>query len=232
MAVPSPLTRRSTVATLLVLTLVTGLVDAVSYLRLGRVFVANMTGNVVFLGFSINPRAGLSAVASIVAIVGFLLGALAGGRAATHLAHRARFWLITVFGVEAAILALVATLTEVGVLPFAAPGSYLTVAVLAVALGLQNSTVRHLGAPDLTTTVLTMTLTGLASDSVLAGGSGAKPHRRLGSVVAMLVGAALGACLLEISASVALALAAVLVALVAGLFAVGRPARELTSASS
>jgi hypothetical protein len=80
--------------------------------------------------------------------------------------------------------------------------------------------------------VLTMTLTGLASDSVLAGGPGAKPHRWLGSVVAMLVGAALGGCLLEIFAPVALAFAAVLVALVAGLFAVGRPARELTSASS
>ena len=59
---------------------VTGLVDAVSYLRLGRVFVANMTGNVVFLGFSADPRSGLSAAASVIAIAGFLLGALAGGR--------------------------------------------------------------------------------------------------------------------------------------------------------
>jgi hypothetical protein len=53
---------------------------------------------------------------------------------------------------------------------------------LAAALGIQNSTVRHLGAPDLTTTVLTLTLTGLIADSALAGGPGAKPHRRLGSV--------------------------------------------------
>jgi uncharacterized membrane protein YoaK (UPF0700 family) len=52
MAVPSPLKQRTTVAALLGLTVVTGLVDAVSYLRLGRVFVANMTGNVVFLGLS------------------------------------------------------------------------------------------------------------------------------------------------------------------------------------
>src|SRR5204863_2482161 len=86
MAVPSPLSSRQTVAALLTLTAVTGLVDAVSYLRLGRVFVANMTGNVVFLGYSANPHSGLSPAASVVAIAGFLLGALGGGRAAHALA--------------------------------------------------------------------------------------------------------------------------------------------------
>ena len=60
MAISSPLGRRQTVAALLTLTFVTGLVDAVSYLRLGHVFVANMTGNVVFLGFSVDPHSGLS----------------------------------------------------------------------------------------------------------------------------------------------------------------------------
>ncbi len=85
MAVSSPLSSRQTVAALLTLTAVTGLVDAVSYLRLGRVFVANMTGNVVFLGFSVYPHSGLSAIASLVAIGGFLLGALLGGAAATRL---------------------------------------------------------------------------------------------------------------------------------------------------
>ena len=86
MALSAPLGSRQTVAALLVLTAVTGLVDAVSYLRLGRVSVANMTGNVVFLGFSADPRSGLSPAASAIAITGFLLGALAGGRAAHALA--------------------------------------------------------------------------------------------------------------------------------------------------
>jgi hypothetical protein len=45
---------------LLLLTVVTGLVDAASYLKLGHVFVANMTGNVVFLGFAIAGAGGLS----------------------------------------------------------------------------------------------------------------------------------------------------------------------------
>ena len=61
------------------LTVVTGLVDAVSYLALGHVFVANMTGNVVFLGFAVAGAPGLSAPAALAA---FLIGASAGGRIA------------------------------------------------------------------------------------------------------------------------------------------------------
>jgi uncharacterized membrane protein YoaK (UPF0700 family) len=216
MAVPSPLTSRQTVTALLTLTAVTGLVDAVSYLRLGRVFVANMTGNVVFLGFSVDSHSGLSAIASIVAVAGFILGALAGGRAAHALAGaRPARWLATALTAEAAVLGLVAVLTATSALPFAGNGRLVTIAILGAALGLQNSTVRHLGAPDLTTTVLTLTLTGLAADSALAGGSGAKPARRLGSVAAMLGGAAAGAVILQWSPTAVIAIAAVLVAAVA-----------------
>ena len=219
MAIRSPLGARPTVAALLTLTAVTGLVDAVSYLRLGRVFVANMTGNVVFLGFSADPHSGLSAAASVTAIAGFVLGALAGGRAAhTLAAARPAHWLAGAFGAEAFILGMVALLAGTGVLPWAGPGRFATIAVLATALGVQNSTVRHLGAPDLTTTVLTLTLTGLTADSALARGPGARPHRRLGSVAAMLAGAAAGAGLLQWSPDAVIALAAGLVAIVGGTF--------------
>jgi uncharacterized membrane protein YoaK (UPF0700 family) len=215
MAISSPLGRRQTVAALLTLTFVTGLVDAVSYLRLGHVFVANMTGNVVFLGFSADPRSGLSAAASVIAIAGFVLGALAGGRAAHHLAARhLRGWLAGAFAAEALIIGAVAALAGVGLLPYAGDGRFATIAILAAALGVQNTTVRHLGAPDLTTTVLTLTLTGLAADSVLAGGPGARPHRRLGSVAVMLAGAAAGAGILQLSPTAVLAVAAILVAAV------------------
>jgi uncharacterized membrane protein YoaK (UPF0700 family) len=223
MAVSSPLTSRQTVAALLTLTAVTGLVDAVSYLRLGRVFVANMTGNVVFLGFTADPRSGLSAAASIIAIAGFVLGALVGGRAAHALAARPGRWLAIASAAEAVILGLVAVLTGTSVLPFAGDGRFATIALLAAALGVQNSTVRHLGAPDLTTTVLTLTLTGLASDSALAGGAGAKPHRRLGSVAAMLAGAAAGAGILQWSPVAVIAIAAALVAAVAAAFTTAIP---------
>ena len=119
---------------LLLLTVVTGLVDAASYLKLGHVFVANMTGNVVFLGFAIAGAGGLSIWASLVA-------------------------------------------------------------ALALAMGVQNATARRLAVPELTTTVLTMTLTGIAADSTLAGGGGSKIGRRLVAVAAMLVGALIGALL-------------------------------------
>jgi uncharacterized membrane protein YoaK (UPF0700 family) len=225
MAVTSPIGTRRTVAALLTLTAVTGLIDAVSYLRLGRVFVANMTGNVVFLGFSAYPNSGLSAVASLVAIGGFLIGALAGGWSSNRLDGRPRRWLGTEFAVEALIVAAVGALGAIGVLPLEPHGQYATIVLLGAALGLQNSTVRRLGAPDLTTTVLTMTLTGLAADSALAGGPGGIQYRRLGSVAAMLGGAAVGALLLRVSASAVIAIAAVLIAAVAATFSAPDGAR-------
>jgi uncharacterized protein DUF1275 len=97
-------------------------------------------------------------VASLIAIGGFLAGALAGGRLAARLADRPHRWLAVAIGAEASLLALVAILTTAGVLPFSGHGDYATV-VLAVALGVQNSTVRHFGVPDLTTAVLSLTLT-------------------------------------------------------------------------
>jgi len=144
MAIPSPLGTRQTVAALLTLTVVTGLVDAVSYLRLGHVFVANMTGNVVFLGFSVDPHSGLSAPSSLIAIAGFALGALAGGRTAHSLAGaNPGRWLGIALIAESIVLGIVAVLTGTGVLPFTGHGGLVTIALLAAALGVQNSTVRH-----------------------------------------------------------------------------------------
>jgi uncharacterized membrane protein YoaK (UPF0700 family) len=213
--------RRRTVAALLTLTAVTGLVDAVSYLRLGHVFAANMTGNVVFLGFSVVRSSGIDPVGPLVTIAAFLAGSLAGGRAGAQLDARPRTWLSAVFGTQAAVLAVVAALAGTGVLSTEGRRALVILAVLAATFGLQNATVRRLAAPDLTTTVLTLTLTGLAADSVLAGGKGAKPHRRVGSVLAMLGGAALGALLLQVTFAGVIALGAAAVAAVALLFGLG-----------
>ena len=214
-----PQSERTQVALLLILTAATGLVDAFSYLRLGHVFVANMTGNVVFLGLSLDSDSGLSAVASIVAIGGFLAGALLGGRFVKHLGRDPRRWLVSVFAVQAVLLAVMAIVVGRSTLSDRGALALITTVVLAGALGLQNATVRRLAARDLTTTVLTMTLTGLAADSILAGGAGQKPQRRLASVAAMLLGAAAGALLLRVTVAGVLVVAAVLVALVAVGFA-------------
>jgi uncharacterized membrane protein YoaK (UPF0700 family) len=234
MAVVSPLSATKTVTAMLALTAVTGLVDAVSYLRLGRVFVANMTGNVVFLGLSVYPHSGLQAGASATAIGAFIAGAFCAGWLASRLSHEARQWLLGALGIEATILAVVAILTDTGVLGFVGDVRYWTIAIFAVALGFHNGTARHFGVADLTTTVLTMALTGLSADSVYAGGPGAKPTRRIGSVLAMLVGALVGATLLRWSASAAIGLAALVVALVAASFALAEREvpRELEVGSS
>jgi len=179
---------------LLTLTVVTGLVDAVSYLGLGHVFVANMTGNVVFLGFAFAGAPGLSAPAALVSLGSFLTGALAGGRVggARPPAHRGRLLAVTT-GTQTA---LAAAATAVSAL---APGGhtgvrYALIVLLGLGMGLQNAVVRRLGVPDLTTTVLTLTLTGLAADSA-ATGSTSGTARRVLSVLAMFLGALTGAWL-------------------------------------
>jgi uncharacterized membrane protein YoaK (UPF0700 family) len=182
--------------TLLVLTATTGLVDAVAFLGLGHVFTANMTGNVVFLGFAIAGAKGLSVSASVLALVCFLGGALAGGRLAVAMEPRARRqWMVIATSVEAALLAG-AAVAAIGVPATGTFGSrWPIVALTAAAMGLRNATVRRLGAADLTTTVLTLTLTGLVADSSFAGGTNPRPVRRAGSVVAMFSGALVGAIL-------------------------------------
>ncbi|MFL4909858.1 DUF1275 family protein [Streptomyces sp. MMS24-I2-30] len=109
--------------------------------------------------------------------------------------------------------------------------AHVSIALLTLAAGLQNSTVRHFGVPDLNTSVLTLTLTALTADSALGGGQRAKVLRRAGSVAAMLGGAVVAAALLHVSAAAVAALAAVLVALVAAAFATGRSAVSAAEAA-
>ena len=178
---------------LVAMTLVTGLVDAFSYLVLGHVFVANMTGNVVFLGFALAGAHGFSISASLVALASFWCGALAGGRVAAQFGdHRGR-QLSTAAAIEAALLAAAVVVAALGASPIAGGYRYALIVVLAVAMGVQNATARRLAVPDLTTTVLTLTITGMAADSAIAGGKGSVAGRRLVAVLAMLVGALVGA---------------------------------------
>src|SRR5258708_6265217 len=178
-----------------VLTAVTGLVDAISYLQLGHVFVANMTGNVIFLGFAAAGAAGFSAAASLVATGAFLAGALVGGRLGSRVGrHRGRLIAYAMYNefilfVAALIFSLAVADTSTGA------ASFFLIGLLAIAMGLQNAAARRLAVPDLTTTVLTLTLTGLAADSRLAGGDGPRPMRRPAATATMLLGRAVGALL-------------------------------------
>ena len=184
---------------LLVLTFTTGLVDAVSYLGLGHVFTANMTGNIVFLGFGIAGSGGLPVLAPLISLAAFLLGAGGGGVLADRIGDRHRLHVARALAIEVSLLAAAAVLAAaVDIRPNTASAD-VVIALLAFAMGVRNATVRRIGVPDLTTTVLTMTLTGLAADSPLAGGTGKGSVRRIAAVVAMFGGALVGALLLKTS---------------------------------
>jgi uncharacterized membrane protein YoaK (UPF0700 family) len=186
-------------------TLLTGVVDAVSYIALGHVFVANMTGNVVLLGFALAGAPGLSVVASLVALAAFLAGAALGGLLTRRIAHRGAL-LRTAAGAEAALLA-VGLLGALGA-PEPVDGARRALVVVAVALamGVQTAAARRIAVPDLATTVLTLTLAALAVGVTGSGAGPAAAARRAGAVVAMFAGALAGG-LLTVRASPAAGMA-------------------------
>ncbi|MGA2431917.1 MAG: YoaK family protein [Acidimicrobiales bacterium] len=201
---------------LVVMTVVTGLVDAFSYLVLGHVFVANMTGNVVFLGFALAGAPGFSITASLAAVAAFVLGAGIGGRLyANGRAHRATL-LYRASAIQAVFL-LVGMVLALGV-TFPANGGYryALIGVMGVAMGIQNATARKLAVPDLTTTVLTLTITGMVADVGDVQSVGVANTRRLIAVLSMFVGGLVGAILVLHSALFSpLLIAAVAIAAVA-----------------
>jgi uncharacterized membrane protein YoaK (UPF0700 family) len=189
------------------LTLVTGVVDAVSFLGLGHIFTANMTGNVVFLGFAAVGAEGLSVARSAAALVAFAGGAIFAGRMEARMSSGPRLRAAgSAFAIEAALLLASAAVTATG-----RQGSlYALIVLTALAMGIRNGTIRKLGVPDLTTTVLTLGIAGLAADSSLAGGANPGWRRRAASVAAMFAGAALGAWLLRTSLALPLGIAGAL----------------------
>jgi uncharacterized membrane protein YoaK (UPF0700 family) len=212
---------------LLLLTVVTGLVDAFSYLVLGHVFVANMTGNVVFLAFALIGTKGFSVAASLLALGSFALGALGSGRFVAHLgARRGRMLAVSTAAESLFVLAATAVAWAVGDVG-SGVSRWVLILLLGMAAGLQNGTARRLAVPDLTTTVLTLTITGAAADSRLAGGTGSRIGRRGLSALAMFAGALAGALtVLHLDKALGLAFALLLlvpVAAVSGRLSRSRP---------
>src|SRR5256885_12840764 len=127
----------------------------------------------------------------------FLAGAVAGGRVAARLGTGPQpRWVATAFAVEAVLL-IAAALVAAGGTRAALPAVFGAIVLTALAMGVRNATVRKIALPDLTTTVLTLTLTGLAADSALAGGANPRAWRRAASVLSMFLGAAAGAPLVR-----------------------------------
>src|SRR5260221_829397 len=227
----SPTTEKVIPYALLGMTAVTGLVDAVSFLSLGRVFTANMTGNIVLLAFATAHVSGLSMARSLAALLAFLVGAVLGGRvmaranADSLIRFAAQAFLLEgafLFAASFCAIGYRSNLLEDSFQPFA------LIALTALAMGIRNAAVRKLAIPDLTTTVLTLTLAGIGADSSLANGNNPRLARRVASVAAMFLGAALGSVVIRYSLSAALALAATTSALCsAALFCLLRTSDKL-----
>lgn len=208
---------------LVILTFVAGLVDALSYLALGHVFVANVTGNIVFLGFAFAHAQGFVWWTSALTLATFMIGAFIGGRIIHYFgANRARHLLVST-SIQLAFVA--AALVGIYLLNQFAPEPsmggtdasaivrtaqpslnfptarhidlhiILLIVLLAPAMGIQNSAARKLSVPDLPTTALTMTLTGIIADTSAHGHEQSKLGRRAIVMLALALGALTGATL-------------------------------------
>jgi uncharacterized membrane protein YoaK (UPF0700 family) len=205
---------------LLTLTITTGVVDAVSYLGLGHVFTANMTGNVVLLGFGIAGTGGLPVVAPLVSLIAFVAGSATGSVLSSRIGERSPVPLAAPIAVEVMLVGVAAVLAAAIDVRTGRVSGDAIIAVLAFAMGVRNAAVRRIGVPDLTTTVLTMTITALAAETPLAVATGTSTGtsaarrsatvRRSAAVLTMLGGAVAGALLLKTSIWLALTAAAAL----------------------
>lgn len=178
-----------------VLTVLSGLLDAASYLGLGHVFTANMTGNVVILGFAAAGAPGFSAPACLASLGGFLVASAIAGRLSPMM-ETVRSQLLVALAVEAALLACACGVAAAN--GVSGRGSRYTVIVLAaLAMGMRNAQVRRINVAEMRTTVLTLTLTGLAFDLARGVITAQQLTRRTVSVVGMVLGAYVGALLLR-----------------------------------
>lgn len=228
----TPSVRSLATTALLLLTTATGVIDAVSYISLDRVFTGNMTGNVLFLGFALVGVADVPFLNNAVALTGFVCGSIVGGRivprGTAEVLPVASLWTL-VGGTAAAAVACVAW-WGVPDLPL---GALLAVtALLAALMGAQVAAAKPLGNTDITTVVVTSTLANLSRDSRLAGaprGANQAWRDRFMAVLTMGIGAALGALTIRLaSGAAALAVGLVLITAATGVLLLTRRAQQRT----
>jgi uncharacterized membrane protein YoaK (UPF0700 family) len=179
---------------LVLLTGVAGVVDALSILRIDDVFVANITGNIIFIGLALVGARGYSIVAPLIALACFLAGGVAAGACVPRpLTHRGRA------AYAAAVVQLVDLAIATGLFAVSShPGMvmrYALLAVLALGMGAKSAFVRFVGVPGLTTSVFTSTLTGLAAGVARGGLRDPGFAVRIMATLALLVGAVISAVL-------------------------------------
>ncbi|MCC3282176.1 YoaK family protein [Arthrobacter caoxuetaonis] len=216
---------------MLSLTFSTGVIDAVGYLGLDNVFTGNMTGNVVLLGMAFAGGTGLPVLRPALALVFFMLGAALAGR---MLRRGPEGWSGRI---SAALMIVASGITGLAVFTAVVDvqandvlGS-ITTSSMATLMGIQAATAKRLKVAEVTTVVVTSTITGLASDSRLAGGDSTFWARRALAIALIMAGAVAGAAALHVGLWLGLALSAVISTAVA-VFGYVRHHRELRTLPS
>ncbi len=193
-------------ALMLALTFSTGIVDAVGYLGLDRVFTGNMTGNVVILAMAVTGADGLPVLGPVLALLGFAGGAALGGRL---LRRFGAGWSVATTRVLAGVTVCLAALTVLLAVPgLDEPRRLVVTTLLGAAMGAQAAAARQVAVKDVTTVVVTSTITALSADSFLGNGSGSHWRRRGTAVLMIMLGALAGALLLRVHLALGPALAA------------------------
>jgi uncharacterized membrane protein YoaK (UPF0700 family) len=200
---------------MMVLTFVTGMLDAVGYLGLDRIFTGNMTGNIVILGMGVAAEDSLPVAGPAIALGAYVLGAAVAGRLV--LRHKP-VWkpvVTAVFVVSACAMTAAATILALFHVSGPSALGIAVAASIAMLMGAQAATARALAVADMTTVVVTSTITAYAAETLFNPGLGWLTHRRLWAVLAIFAGAVTGALLMKIDISVPVYLAAGATAVVA-----------------
>ena len=200
---------------MMVLTFVTGLLDAVGYLGLDRIFTGNMTGNIVILGMGLAGADDLPVVGPLAALGAYVVGAAVAGRLLRR--HRSEWVPIVtaIFTVNAGVLTAVATILATCQIAATSAAGIAIAASVAALMGAQAASARALAVAEMTTVVVTSTITAYASETLFTPGVAWLTHRRLWAIVVIFSGALAGALMMKLHICIPVYLAAVLTAAVA-----------------
>ncbi len=177
-----------------ILALAAGVADAVSFLILGRTFVANMTGNFVVLGLGLGGVQGISLINTVAAMLSFLgVAGVVGFISKTTRRSRSRYLLkMTIAELVLALAALAVTFVDSG-LPSRFPSMVITI-FLGSAMGLQSASQQRMKVANISTTYITAVATQLAAEITTAPLK--TTLRRVLSIVTRIVGALIAALLI------------------------------------
>ncbi|MFI0203024.1 MULTISPECIES: YoaK family protein [Streptomyces] len=218
-------------ALMVVLTGVTGMVEAASLLALGPAFTAIQTGNVLFLAFGAAGAGKLETLAPGVSLAAFAVGVVAGSHLESVSEIRGRRWFVIGLLAEAGLI-LIAAGIGWGLAPqygSPAPRHLAATAVLALAMGLRNTTIMRANVPGVPTTLVTRSMTAFIGASAMGRentyGFGTAGWKLRGlSILAMFAGGFLGALMLRAGCTVGwLLLPAAATVLVVGLLYRSQP---------